>query len=121
MKLCIPTQTNDGLKAEVSGHFGSAAYFMIYEIETDSYEFIPNTNSHHTHGMCQPLGVIGDKQIDAVVCQGMGMGAFQKLSSKGIKAYKVNAKSVEELIKDYKGKLLEEISLENACAGHGCH
>ena len=38
MKLCIPTQTNDGLKAEVSGHFGSAAYFMIYEVETDSYE-----------------------------------------------------------------------------------
>ena len=121
MKLCIPTETNEGLNSNVCGHFGSAPYFMIYDAETGTFEVITNTNMHHSHGMCQPLSLIGDKHIDAVVCQGMGMGAFQKLSSKGIKAYKVNAKSVEQLIKDYKGKLLEEISFENACAGHGCH
>lgn len=121
MKLCIPTVTNDGLKAEVSGHFGSAQYFMIYDTDAGTFEFVSNTNTHHSHGMCQPLSVIGNKQIDAVVCQGMGTGAFQKLKNSGIKTYKSDAKTVEQLIKDYKGKLLEEISLENACAGHGCH
>jgi predicted Fe-Mo cluster-binding NifX family protein len=121
MKLCIPTQTNDGLKAEVCGHFGSAPYFLIYDVETNSLEFLANTNSHHSHGMCHPLSVIGGKQIDAIVCAGMGMGAFQKLSASGIKAYRANAKSVEQVVKDYKGNVLEEISEDNACAGHGCH
>jgi len=51
----------------------------------------------------------------------MGMGAFQKLQTKGIKAYKANAKTVEQLVKDFNGKLLEEISFDNTCAQHNCH
>jgi predicted Fe-Mo cluster-binding NifX family protein len=121
MKLCIPTETNEGLNSNVCGHFGSAPYFMIYDAETGTFEVITNTNMHHSHGMCQPLSLIGDKQIDAVVCQGMGMGAFQKLQTKGIKAYKANAKTVEQLVKDFNSKLLEEITFENTCAQHNCH
>jgi predicted Fe-Mo cluster-binding NifX family protein len=121
MKLCIPTETDEGLKSKVCGHFGSAPYFMIYDAETGTFEFIHNTNMHHSHGMCQPLSLIGDKQIDAVGCQGMGMGAFQKLQTKGIKAYKANAKTVERVAKDFNDKLLEEITFENTCAQHGCH
>lgn len=121
MKLCIPTETNDGLKSQVCAHFGSAPFFMIYDVETDNFEFLANTNMHHSHGMCHPLSILGDKQIDAVVCGGMGAGAFQKLKNSGIKAYRTDAKFVEQLIKDYKGNLLQEITFENTCSGHGCH
>ncbi|OHB54110.1 MAG: hypothetical protein A2Y07_05710 [Planctomycetes bacterium GWF2_50_10] len=121
MRLCIPTITNIGLQAEVSGHFGSAQFFIIYDFETGRYEFVTNTNSHHSHGMCQPLSLLGDKQIDAIVCQGMGMGAFQKITSAGMKAFRTQAQTVEQVIKDYNGSLLEEITIENTCSDHSCH
>ena len=59
--------------------------------------------------------------IDAVVCQGMGMRAVQKLNEANIKAYKASAETVADIIKKFKGNELEEITAQNACAQHGCH
>ena len=53
MKLCIPTETNEGKSATVYGHFGSAPYFTIVDTEKDTVEVIDNANQHHAHGMCQ--------------------------------------------------------------------
>jgi hypothetical protein len=33
MKICIPTETNEGKSAAVYGHFGSAPYFTIIDTE----------------------------------------------------------------------------------------
>ena len=121
MKLCIPIQTDDGLNSEICQHFGSAPFFIIYDIAAANYEVITNTNSHHSHGMCQPLSLLGDKQIDAIICQGMGLGAFQKITNAGMKAFRADARTVEQVIKDYKGKVLEKISIENTCQNHSCH
>ena len=52
MKICIPTQTNDGKTVEVYAHFGSAPFFTIYDIENGVVEVIDNSNQHHAHGMC---------------------------------------------------------------------
>jgi predicted Fe-Mo cluster-binding NifX family protein len=52
MRLCIPIETNEGKNAKVYGHFGSAPYFTIVDIEKDSVEVIDNANQHHAHGMC---------------------------------------------------------------------
>jgi len=56
-----------------------------------------------------------------VVCQGMGMRAVQKLNESNIKAFKAVAGTVAEIIKKYQDNELKEITVENACAQHGCH
>ncbi len=121
MRVCIPTETNDGKNAPVYGHFGSAPYLTIYDTANDSVEVINNANEHHTHGTCHPMGALGGKSINAVVCVGMGARAVQKLNEVGIKAYRAEAGSVEEIVKKHKSNKLEEITVENACAQHGCH
>jgi predicted Fe-Mo cluster-binding NifX family protein len=88
MKICIPTETNEGKNAVIFGHFGSAPYFTIVNTEKDSIEIINNANQHHSHGMCQPMSALMGKQIDAVVTGGMGGRAVQKLNEGGIKAYR---------------------------------
>ena len=35
MKICIPTETGDGTSAQVYGHFGSAPYFTICDLEDE--------------------------------------------------------------------------------------
>lgn len=121
MRICIPTQGDEGRAAKVYGHFGSAPYFTIYDSEKDVFEVINNHNQHHLHGTCHPLGMLEAKKIDAVVCAGMGARAVQSLNEGGIRAFKIAAGVVEEAIRKYKEGLLEEISFENACTQHKCH
>lgn len=121
MRICIPTETKDGKKAQVYGHFGSAPYFTIYDTEKESIEIIDNSNQHHSHGMCHPMGSLTGKDINVVVCGGMGSRAVQKLNEGGVKAYRVVGGTVEDIASQFSKGGLEEITVENACAQHGCH
>jgi len=120
MRICIPTTTNNGKTAEVHGHFGSAPYFTIYDVEKNTVEIIDNSNQHHSHGACQPMDALTGKKIDAVVCGGMGARAVQKLNKDGIKAYRASGGTVEEIIRQYENNKLEEITVQNACEQHHC-
>jgi predicted Fe-Mo cluster-binding NifX family protein len=120
MKLCVPTETNEGKEARVYGHFGSAPYFTIVDTEKDAVEVIDNVHQHHSHGMCQPMNALAGKEIDAVVTGGMGARAVQRLNEGGIKAYRAIPGTVAELVGQFIQGGLEEITINNACAQHGC-
>ncbi|OGV48082.1 MAG: hypothetical protein A2X49_12775 [Lentisphaerae bacterium GWF2_52_8] len=123
MRICIPTSTSEGKKAAVNGHFGSTPFFAILDSDSAAIEFIENPNQHHSHGMCQPLSYLAGKDIDVVICEGMGARAVQKLKDAGIKAFRGTRKygNVEELFEAFKKGEMEEISIENACMEHDCH
>ena len=121
MRICIPTETKEGKSARVYGHFGSAPFFTVYDTEKDTIEVIDNSNQHHSHGMCHPMGALTGKKIDAVVCGGMGARAVQKLNEDGIKAYRAVTGTVANITSEFIKGGLEEITIENACAQHGCH
>ena len=121
MKICIPTETNEGKSAKVFGHFGSAPYFTIVDTDNDAVETINNANQHHAHGMCQPMRALMGKKIDAVVSGGMGARAVQGLNQGGIKAYQAVPGTVADIVSQFSKGGLEEITVHNACAQHGCH
>ncbi|MFH1367750.1 MAG: NifB/NifX family molybdenum-iron cluster-binding protein [Elusimicrobiota bacterium] len=121
MRICIPTETNEGKTARVYGHFGSAPFFTVYDTGKNTVEVIDNSNQHHSHGMCHPMASLDGKGIDAVVCGGMGARAVQKLNECGIKAFRAVEGSVTEIVSRFAEGGLEEITMENACAQHGCH
>ncbi len=121
MRICIPTETQDGLNAQVFGHFGSAPYFTIVDIESGEIRMLDNANAHHSHGMCHPLGALTGLSIDAVICQGMGARAVQKLNEAGIKAFQAQGQTVAAIIARCKANELSEITMEGACTEHGCH
>ena len=121
MKICIPTETNEGKSAEVYEHFGSAPYFTIVDTEKDTIEVINNANQHHSHGMCQPMSALMGKKIDAVVTGGMGARAVQKLNEGGIKAYRGIAGTVADIVSQFTKGGLKEITVQNACVQHDCH
>ena len=121
MKICIPTGTNEGKSSEVYGHFGSAPYFTIYDTQTNAVEIINNSNQHHSHGMCQPMAQLADKEIEAVVCGGMGARAVQKLNEAGIRAYRAVPGTVEDITSRFLNGGLDEITVDDACTQHDCH
>jgi predicted Fe-Mo cluster-binding NifX family protein len=121
MKICIPTETQEGKQAKVYGHFGSAPYFTIYDTEKNTVEIIKNDNEHHSHGMCQPMSALTGKNIDAVVCGGMGARAVQKLSEGGVETYRAVPGTVADIVGQFSKGSLEVITVDNSCMQHDCH
>ncbi|MFC1703176.1 NifB/NifX family molybdenum-iron cluster-binding protein [Candidatus Omnitrophota bacterium] len=122
MKACIPVTLDQGLDSLLSEHFGSAPYLLNVDIEKNTCEAIENTNIHHEHGTCNPAKFLRDKQIDIVLCVGLGVRALNVLQSAGITVYKVDdAKTVRDALTEFKAGSLEEISVQTACREHRCH
>lgn len=120
MRICIPTETNEGINAKVYAHFGSAPYFTIYDTKLNKVEVVSNDNMNHTHGMCQPMNVLANKNINAVLCSGMGTRAIQKLNESGIKVYKIIPGKVSDIVEQFINGDIEEITVEDACGQHNC-
>jgi len=121
MRLCIPTETDDGLKSVLHAHFGSAPIFTIIDTNSGNIEVVNNSNQHHTHGQCMPFKVLQNHNIDAVACVGMGARAVISLNEGGIQAYRVTAGSVAEVIEKLQQGTLEKLTVETACTEHQCH
>jgi predicted Fe-Mo cluster-binding NifX family protein len=123
MRVCIPTQSKEGLEAPVYGHFGSAPFFLIYDTDGQSVEIIDNQHGHHQHGQCTPLAALGEREVHAVVTGGIGGRALAILNLAGIKAYQAGSeRRVCDVLRSLQSGALPEISPENACGHqHGCH
>ncbi|GAA0716459.1 NifB/NifX family molybdenum-iron cluster-binding protein [Clostridium malenominatum] len=120
MKICIPVKENKGLDSVAFNHFGSAPFFLIYDLEKGEIKVIENEDLHHAHGMCQPLKAIGGENVDAILVGGIGAGALTKLNNQGIKVYRVENETVAKNIELLKGNKLEEFSSNHSCSNHGC-
>ncbi|MFH1684417.1 MAG: NifB/NifX family molybdenum-iron cluster-binding protein [Candidatus Margulisiibacteriota bacterium] len=121
MKICIPIKSNEGKLSKVFDHFGSAPQFMIYDISNNSIKILDNGNKDHIHGTCNPMNALDLRTIDAVVCRGMGARAILKLNEAGVKAYKTEAETAEQVVLACRENKLEEITLKTACTQHDCH
>jgi predicted Fe-Mo cluster-binding NifX family protein len=119
MKVCIPTGTNEGLKAPVYGHFGSAPFFTIVDSGGESVEVIDNGNQIHAHGQCHPVASLQGREVEAVVTGGMGLRAVQMFQAAGIKVFRAGEGTVEDVVKAIAGGELNEITLDDACGHHG--
>jgi predicted Fe-Mo cluster-binding NifX family protein len=122
MRICVPTETLQGMNSKVYGHFGSAPGFVIVNTDDMNVEEIRNGDLHHAHGMCQPLKALGGREVDAVIVAAIGMGALMKLQAQGIKVYRAAQGTVGlnvELIRDGS---LPQFDASFTCAGHegGC-
>jgi predicted Fe-Mo cluster-binding NifX family protein len=49
MKVAI-TSTGNALNSKLDSRFGRCSYFVVYDTETRSTEFIPNPNKDHLEG-----------------------------------------------------------------------
>lgn len=121
MQICVPVLEDNGLESHVSAHFGSAPAFMIVDTDSGACRAIPNRNSHHAHGMCQPLAAIAGETIDGIVVGGIGMGALMKLQAAGIEVFLAEQATVGETVTAFKAGALRPVSPESACGGHHHH
>jgi predicted Fe-Mo cluster-binding NifX family protein len=118
MKICIPTLDNRGLEGKVSGHFGSAPFFTLVDTESGACEIINKGGHGHEQGGCAPVDLLTSRDLDAVVCMGMGRGAIMKLGQAGLDVLVAESEKVSEVVAAARAGRLRPLSAQDACAGH---
>jgi predicted Fe-Mo cluster-binding NifX family protein len=119
MKICIPTEDDQGLDSRLYGHFGSAPFFALADTDSGEVEIKPNPGREHSHGKCQPVERIDAKRTDAVVCQGMGKRAVSSLQRAGVEVLITSADTIRDAISQAGQGGLRTLSVEEACGGRG--
>ena len=82
------------------------------------------------HGSCTPVDVIAQYDIKAVVCMGLGRGAFFKLRELGIEVFQTRCETVDEALAAFKAHQLAPMGEDGLCNHnheqhegheHSCH
>lgn len=109
MKIAI-TSVESQLESSIDSRFGRAAGFIIYDIKTDNFNYVNNSqnlNAMQGAGI-QAAQTVVNENIDALITGHCGPKAFKVLSASGIKIY-TNAKgTVKEIIEKFKNNELEQ-------------
>lgn len=123
MKIAFPIEIDRGMDSELYGHFGSAPIFAIVDDVDGSFAAVANDQHGHAHGQCQPTSGLVERAVQAVVCQGMGLRAVQKLNEIGASVYlAAGERTVGEALAAFKAGKLTLFQPGDACQGHhGCH
>jgi predicted Fe-Mo cluster-binding NifX family protein len=123
MKIAFPVEKENGMDSELYGHFGSAPIFAVVDDASGALEAVDNGQHGHAHGQCQPTSGLSERSVQAVVCQGMGMRAVQKLNEIGIQVYlAADARTIGEALTAFKAGRLPLFQPGDACQQHhGCH
>ena len=107
MKIAL-TCTDKEIEAEVDQRFGRSPYFLLYELDDDSFEFVENTQSLNLPqgAGIQSAKTVVDNGAKAVLTGHCGPNAFTALSKADVKIF-VNVKGkIKDVIRAYKeGKL----------------
>ena len=96
MKICIPTADDRQGDSSVHDHFGSAPYFAFADTETGDIRIVPNPRCHEERGSCHHVRVLEGRDVQAVVCGGIGKKALAGLQQEGIDVLSISARTVAE-------------------------
>jgi len=114
MKIVFTTSGND-LGAALDSRFGRAPKFLVYDLDTETFEIIDNQqNLNATQGAgIQSAETIARSGAKAVITGHCGPKAFRVLKAAGIKIYNTDEPTIAVALDHYRsGKLTEAKSAD---------
>ena len=95
MRVCVAT--DDGIKVKI-GHFGDAAYYLVYDVTRDSIRMVKRLDNpyrgSHEHGEEAEKGkrrniieMLKKEGCEAVVSTAFGPGGKEAMERSGLRVY----------------------------------
>lgn len=109
MKIAI-TSEGKTLESKIDTRFGRCAYFIIFDIDTNSFEAVENNNVNLTGGAGIQSGqLVISKGVKAVITGKVGQNAYTTLNAAGIEIYLAASGNIAEVIEKFKSNKLEKM------------
>lgn len=106
MLLAIGADENK-LESKVAKRFGHAAYYIIYNIDDQSFKAMKNNDEDHTHA---ELSRLLDQGVEVFIVGNIGPHAFDLLIDGGAEVYLARRMTVQEAIDKYNSGELDELT-----------
>ena len=118
MKIAFTT-SGDSLDAQLDSRFGRAPKFLVYDLDTDSFEIVDNKQNLNA---AQGAGIQSAESVSrtgaaAVVTGNCGPKAFRALQAAGVKIYTVEDTTIADALAQYREGVLKEAADANV-EGH---
>ncbi|HZK09716.1 MAG TPA: NifB/NifX family molybdenum-iron cluster-binding protein [Clostridia bacterium] len=110
MKIAIPVDKNN-LETNVSGTYGRAAYYYIYDKETKEAVFVENTAASGSSGVgIKAAQILIDNGVNVLLTPRLGDNAADVLQKAKIAFYKTQGDNLEENLQAFLEGKLEQLS-----------
>jgi predicted Fe-Mo cluster-binding NifX family protein len=117
MKICIPTNGNNGLDEAIGEHFGRVPTYTIVDLDTNEVKVVPNT-SEHMGGVGYPPEIMVREGVNVLVCRGLGQRAIGMFAETGIDVYIGASGTVKDAISAFRQGQLKKADIGDACGRH---
>ena len=109
MKIALPVNEKK-MDSTICMSFGRTPYFMLYETEKGTFEFVDNTAAASQGGAgVKAAQSIVDLKVEALLAPRYGENASVVFSGAGVKLYKTEGISIEENIHKFKSNQLSAL------------
>ena len=104
VKIAIPTAQNP--QDAVHAHVATAPFFTIVDLDSGEVKKVSNPLPGAKSREINPVGIVRDLGVDALLCGYIGRWAVKMLEAAGIKVYKAHGGTVLQAIEQFReGKL----------------
>ena len=122
MRIVIPVIDDKGADCQLSGHFGRAPFFAVFDLDDErritDHRSVVN-DSQHFGGVGLPPDRILQLAPDAVITHGMGPKALAIFQNARVAVLRANSNLVRDVLSAYVRDELEELAEGCHQAGHG--
>ena len=126
-RIAVPSNNPGGLEGGRSEHFGHCDLFTLVDLENGNIVGVETVASvaHGAGGCMEPVGMLKNHGVQAILVAGMGARPLQGFAQVGIDVYFAARHAFETVAEVVSGMLENELILmepTQACQGHGdCH
>ncbi len=119
IRLAIPADSDAGLQAQRSGHFGKCAYYTLIDIKDQQVQqVVAMQNGGHVQGGCSvPVVLLNANHVNKLIVAGIGGRPLQGFRETGIEVYAGVGQTVQETVDLFLNDQLSPISNDQVCGG----
>ena len=119
MKICISSSGTD-LGSNVDPRFGRCPYFIVYDTDTDKFEYLENESRNAMGGAgIQAAQFVVNKGISTVISGAIGPNSFKVFNTANINIYSGVTGTIREAIDKLKNEKLVLTSIPDVQSHHG--
>lgn len=107
-----------GLQSQVSGHFGRAPYFLLFNTTSGEARVVAHRSVHTGQSQQQPPEFLRDQGVEIMLCGNLGPKAVKMFEGFGVEVYSGANGTAEQAISLFKENKLQMATDQNACAEH---
>lgn len=124
--FAIPTERGETAKVKRSAHFGRSDQFTLIRVDGRGAAIFNTIDNipHEAGGCMAPISLLKKREVDGVIAGGMGEKLLAGFAEAGINVYwspLADYPLVDDVIVAITSGKLQEMSLQHACSGLGCH